>query len=316
MRIPTGDIDLLAVGEALVDFISVEETDSLAQAHHFVKHQGGSPANIAVNMAKLGGKAAIVAKVGHDTFGDFVRREMKSAGVNTDYLLTDPIAITSLVFVTRSQNTPDFQVLRGADTQLKPEEIPESLVARAKIVHTSTWPLTSQPSRSTVDYILQQAKTLNKIISCDPNYSPQLWHNTALGIEALECMLSYASITKPSLDDARRIFGKSLSPEKIITCFHDLGPEVVVLTMGAKGTLVSHDGQMIHVPSRPISVVDATGAGDAFWAGFLIALLDGHTLDGCTRFAREVAEIKLMTIGPLPHNIDRQLLYKRLEQES
>ena len=58
MHIPDGDIDLLAVGEALVDFISVEKTDSLAQAQHFEKIQGGSPANIAVNMAKLGGKTA------------------------------------------------------------------------------------------------------------------------------------------------------------------------------------------------------------------------------------------------------------------
>jgi sugar/nucleoside kinase (ribokinase family) len=315
MQIPAGDIDLLAVGEALIDFISVERVDSLAKAYQFEKRRGGSPANIAVDMAKLGGKTAIAARVGEDTFGDFIRREMDKAGVNTDYLISDSTAATSLVFVTRTQGTPDFQVLRGADIQLRLEDIPTALIARAKVVHTSTWPLTSEPARSTLVALLQQAKALNKIVSCDPNYSPQLWQDASQGVGMVERMLGYASITKPSLDDANRIFGMDQSPEVIIERFHDMGPRVVVLTMGAKGILVSHEGQIFHVPSHAVNVVDATGAGDAFWAGFLVALIDGHPLDKCTRFAREVAEIKLTTIGDLPQNIDCKLIYERLPDE-
>jgi fructokinase len=316
MQIPQGDIDLLAIGEALVDFISIEEAASLTHAQTFTKKQGGSPANIAVNASKLGGMSAIAAKVGRDTFGDFIRDEISAAGVNIDYLSTTAANATSMVFVTRSKSTPDFCVLRGADTQLMAEDIPEELVSRAKIIHTSTWPLTAEPSRSTITSILKQAQDMHKIISCDPNFSPKLWSRqeggAEQGAELVARMLQYASITKPSLDDARRIFGENLAPDKIIERFHTMGPQIVVLTMGKDGTLVSEGDRITHLPSRNIKVVDSTGAGDAFWAGFLMALLDGYPLTDCAQFAREIAEIKLSTIGPLPGHINRQQLYQKL----
>jgi fructokinase len=61
-------------------------------------------------------------------------------------------------------------------------------------------------------------------------------------------------------------------------------------------------------------VVDVTGAGDSFWAGFLVALLDGNSLERCALFAREVVELKLTTVGPLPSLIDRRELYARLPE--
>jgi sugar/nucleoside kinase (ribokinase family) len=71
-----------------------------------------------------------------------------------------------------------------------------------------------------------------------------------------------------------------------------------------------------HVPARPIEVVDVTGAGDSFWAGFLVALLDGHPLERCALFAREIVELKLTTVGPLPSTIDRADIYEQLPESS
>jgi sugar/nucleoside kinase (ribokinase family) len=100
-----------------------------------------------------------------------------------------------------------------------------------------------------------------------------------------------------------------------IEMFHDLGAEVVILTMGKEGVLISEDGHLIgHVPTRPVEVKDATGADDAFWAGFLVALLDSNSLERCALFAREVAELKLERVGPLPLEIDREQLYARMEE--
>jgi fructokinase len=85
---------------------------------------------------------------------------------------------------------------------------------------------------------------------------------------------------------------------------------VVIITMGKEGVLISEDGHLIgHVPAHPVEVRDATGAGDAFWAGFLVALLDGNSLERCAVFAREVVELKPGRVGPLPMEIDRQQLY-------
>ena len=123
------------------------------------------------------------------------------------------------------------------------------------------------------------------------------------------------NLTKPSADDARRIFGPDRDPEQYIEMFHDLGPETVIFTMGGEGNLVSQSGKITaHVPSRPVEVVDATGAGDSFWAGFLTALLDGNDVERSVFFAREIVERKLTAKGPLPAEIDREEVYARVDE--
>jgi sugar/nucleoside kinase (ribokinase family) len=313
MNIPEGDLDLLAFGETLVDLISVEETDHLYNAHTFRKYLGGSPANIAVYVAKLGGKAAVVSKVGAGPFGRFLKAELLRAGVITDYLVMDHRFQTSIVFVSRTRRTPDFEAFRSSDCHLEIREIDEGAIERAKVVHTSTWPLSREPSRSAVEKAFQLAREHGKIISLDPNYSPRIWPDSREARDVLRRLLGYATITKPSLDDATRLFGRDRAVEAYIELFHEMGPRVVVFTMGADGVLLSKGGEITHVPTRPVEVVDATGAGDSFWAGFLVALLDGNSLERCALFAREIVERKLTTVGPLPDTIDRQAVYAGID---
>jgi fructokinase len=310
--IPDGTLDLLAIGEVLVDFISLGKTDSLAGAQDFRRYQGGSPANIAVNVAKLGGKAGIVARAGDDAFGHFLKAVLTDAGVDTTELRLDPDAHTSIVFVARTAGTPDFQPMRGADYQLAPDDITTEVIQRARVVHTSTWPLSREPARSAIGVALKAARDAGRIVSLDPNYSPRVWPDRDEALTVLSEMFALATVTKPSLDDVSRIFGAGQLPEDYIARVHALGPQVVVLTMGHQGTLLS-DGQTItHVPARPIKVADATGAGDAFWAGFLMALLDGYSLKHCAYAAREIAEQKLTRVGPLPDRMDRHAIHNRV----
>ncbi|MGC9467176.1 MAG: carbohydrate kinase family protein [Anaerolineae bacterium] len=311
IKVPEGDLDLLAIGEILVDLISVEETNTLVEANRFVRHQGGSPANIAVNMTKLGAHTGMIARVGDDAFGRFLRGSLSRAGVETSGVTVDPEAHTSLVFVSHTAGTPDFLACRAADFCLSPADVDEDLVRRARIVHTSMWPLSKEPSRSGVARAFQIARSHGALISLDPNYSPRIWPDRDEALHVLAEMLGYATITKPSLDDARRIFDAELEPEAYIARFHDMGPEVVVFTMGSQGVLLSEGGTVVHIPAHEIEVVDATGAGDAFWAGFLTAILDGYTPEQAAYVARVVVEEKLTHIGPLPDHMDRCAIYEQ-----
>lgn len=312
IKIPKGDLDLVAIGETLVDFISVEETDWLRHAYTFRKYQGGSPANIAVYVAKLGGKAAIVSKTGIGAFGTFLKAELRRAGVITDYLIMDHRVHTSIVFITRTPRTADSEAFRSGDYRLEPKEVDEEVIKRAKVVHASTFALSREPCRSAIERAFQLAQEHDKIISLDPNYNPLIWPDYQEAKQVIRRMFSYVSITKPSLDDAIRLFGRNKAPEGYIELFHEMGPKVVVFTLGADGVLLSEEGKLTHIPARPIEVVDATGAGDSFWAGFLVALLDGNPLERCVLFAREIVERKLATVGPLPDNIDRQEIYAKI----
>ena len=308
------DLDLLAIGETIVDFISTEQTeDGLRNATTFQRYLGGSPANITVYVSKLGGQAAIVSKTGIGAFGQFLKAQLRHHGVKTDYLVMDHRVHTTVIFVSRTSGTPGFEAFRDGDFNLTPEEVSEEAITRSRVVHASTWPLTREPSRSAVAKAFRLAHEQGKIVSLDPNYSPQIWPDHQEAEEVYRQMFQYATITKPSLDDAKRFFGPDYQPEEYIRMYHDMGPPTVIFTMGQEGVLISHQGKLLgHVPVRPIKVVDVTGAGDSFWAGFLIALLDGNSLERCVLFAREVVELKLTTVGPLPSNIDRTELYARL----
>ena len=313
MKTPEGDLDLLAVGETLVDFISEEEAESLREAFTFRKYQGGSPANIAVNVAKLGGTSAVVSKTGIGNFGQFLKAELQRAGVITDYMVMDHLVHTTVIFISRTEGTPDFEAFRAGDYKLEPAEVSEEAIQRAKVIHASTFALSREPCRTAVEKAFKLAETHGKIISLDPNYSRQLWPNYREAKEVLERMLSYATITKPSLDDAERILGSGSEPETYLAWFHEMGPPIVVLTMGPDGVLLSEEGETTYIPAHKVEVVDATGAGDSFWAGFLAALLDGHPLKRCVLFAREIVERKLTTVGPLPDTIDREEVYAKVD---
>ncbi len=318
-RIPEGDIDVLSVGEALVDFISTEAVGKLEQAGGFRRYLGGSVTNLAANVGRLGGRAAVAARVGDDPFGRFVRREMERQGISSDYLKTDAAARTTLAFVTRSAATADFVIYRGSDARLSPQDVPQAAIERARVVHTSAFALSQESSRTAVLDALRRARARGCLISLEPNYHFSLWdadgrRSPTEPAEVLAEACRYVDVVKPSRTDCQRLFGADLSLSDSARRFHDWGVKRVVLTQGAQGISVYEDGEgrLLHVKSRHVPVADATGAGDAFWAGFLVAILDGRSPHEAVLVGREVAEIKLRTVGPIAGSLDREAIYRKI----
>lgn len=311
--VPDGDLDVLCIGESLVDLIAEEDTALLREVDTFRRHAGGSPANIATYVAKLGGRAALIAKTGIGAFGTYLKAELRAAGVVDDYLVMDHRVHTTIAFVSRSRGTPEFEALRQGDYQLEPAEVPEAAVAQARVLHASTFSLSRPPCRDAVARAFELAAGHDTLVSLDPNYSPVIWPQRIEAQAVLPAMLAQAHLTKPSLDDARRFFDDEATPEAYVERYHEMGPPVVVLTMGRDGVLLSVNGDVTHVSTRHIEGVrDATGAGDAFWAGFLVALLDGWSPVDCVRAAIAVVARKLAVVGHLPGTIDRSEIYATL----
>ena len=311
-QIPDGDIDVLAVGEALVDFISTAAVGAVEQAEEFRRYLGGSVTNLAVNVIRLGGRAAVAACVGDDPFGRFVCWEIARRGVVTDYLKTDSATRTTLAFVTRSTATADFVIYRGSDTRLLPEDVPQAAIERARVVHTSAFALSQESSRTAVLDALRRARARGCLISLDPNYHPSLWDDSRPATEVLAEACKYVDVVKPSRDDCHRLFGANLSLSDCAQRFHDWGVKKVVLTQGAQGISIYEEGQLLRVQSRDVLVADATGAGDAFWAGLLMATLDGRPLYEAVLCGREMAEMKVGTVGPMAGTIDKEAIYRKI----
>jgi sucrose-phosphate synthase len=311
-------IDVLGVGETVVDFISHERANSLRSASHFTRYLGGQPANVAVYVAKLGGRSAILSRIGGRSFSEFLETQLQRHGVNTETLLhTGEIPATSS-FITRTASVPDFQVNRGADALLTIRDVSEDLIARASVVHTSCFALSVEPTRSAVRRALRLAHRQGCIVSLDPNYTQHIWPDKEEAWEVLAQILPYVTIVKPSLADARRLFDPNMDDDDLeavcLNEFHALGAGVVILTRSGGTVTISEAGSVERVgPLRTLEVDSVTGGGDAFWAGLLVARLDGKPWNVCVRFAHEVAALKLAMTGHVQHMIDRQSIYRQLE---
>jgi sucrose-phosphate synthase len=311
-------LDVLAVGETLVDFISHEYAISLRTVGRFSRYLGGQPANVAVYVAKLGARSAVISKVGADHFGEFVEEQLGRHGVSTEGLRRTSEAATTSAFVTRTVGVPDFQVNRGADALLTIREIPDELIERAKVVHTSAFALSRAPQRLAVRRAMRLGTRLGKLVSLDPNYDPRVWPDREEAWEVLAEVLPYVSVVKPSLEDARRLFDPNLDDDALeevcLDAFHDLGADAVVMTRSG-GTVTISDGTSVRRvgPLPRVRVENVTGARDAFWSALLVARLDGKGWEECVRFAHEVATLKLGVEGHVERMIDRESLYERLE---
>jgi sucrose-phosphate synthase len=311
-------LDLLAVGETLVDFISHEMAHSLRTAGQFSRYLGGQPANVAVYVAKLGGRSAVITKLGSDYFGEYVEDQLQHHGVNTESVSRTDEAATTNAFITRTVSIPDFQVNRGADALLAVREVNEEMISRARIVHTSAFALSRHPQRLAVRRAMRLGSRLGKIVTLDPNYDPRVWPDKVEAWEVLAEVMPYVTIVKPSLEDARRLFDANMDEETLeetaLYEFHDLGAQVVILTRSGGMVTVSDDGNMERVGPLPkVQVENVTGARDAFWSALLMAHLDGKDWPEAVRFAHEVASLKLRVEGHVERLIDRETLYAGLQ---
>ena len=301
-------LDILTIGETLVDCIAQEKDLPLAQVTCFKEYLGGSPANIACAVARLGGRSGLVSKVGNDSAGQMCLQELEMAGVDTSAVVVEPEARTSRIFISRTEGTPEFHVERAADKDLTPAEVSDFTPTR--LMHASTFSLSVEPLRSAVIYALTQAFHADVLISLDPNYHPHIWPDREEALVVLQQLYPMVALTKPSLDDAKRLFGPGLSCEAYLERFLDMGAQLVVLTSGPEFVVVGdRDGYNAYIPVPRVQVADVTGAGDWFWAAFLLAYLDGLPHREAVQFANKIAAHKLGMIGPILTPIDRKSLY-------
>jgi fructokinase len=187
-------------------------------------------------------------------------------------------------------------------------------IQTSRVVHTSAFALSRDPARSTILRALEIARQNDCLVTLDPNYHPYIWPDREDIQDVLIEAYQWVNITKPSLDDCHRLFGPGSSPVAYAERFLDWGAEVVALTMGAQGVLLATaDGAPYHIKPSDARVADVTGAGDAFWAGLLVALLDGYLPPEAACFGQIVAETKIGTVGPVSAMPTRASLYQRLE---
>lgn len=272
---------ILCIGELLIDFFTTEIKQSLIEATTFEKQAGGAPANVSATIAKLGGNAYFCGKVGDDAFGHFLKQTLQQAGVCTEQLILDPLAPTTLAFVSRdTDGERDFIFNRGADELLRIEDLHLQKLMAMDIIHFgSATALLSEPFSKTYEQLMQTLLLQNHFISFDPNYRANLWKgDTERFIEKCEPFFEAAHFIKMS-DDELLVFARTDNFDEALEWLTQFENKAIAITQGAAGTIFHQNGMMTTIPSIPVKAIDSTGAGDAFVGAVLYELATRETTE-------------------------------------
>jgi ribokinase len=266
--------EVIALGDTNVDIIahfsSYPDKGEDALAYSTEIHCGGSAANTAIALARMGIETSLISRVGPDSWALKALGCLSEAGVNPQGLQRDPAAMTGMMYVIV---TPDGErtILghRGANVLTDPSQIREEDFSDATLFHLSGYALLAEPQRSAALLALEMAHRHGLTVTLDPGMAlPQV------GLDELGNPLAVVNILLPSLGEARHLTGMA-DPEDCTGALLDQGVEVVVLKMGTDGCLVSSDQGSFLVPGFAVKTRDSTGAGDSFAAGFIAGFLGG-----------------------------------------
>lgn len=266
--------DVLCLGETLIDFVPESRGIGLADAARFSKAAGGAPANVAAGVARQGGRAGFLGKVGDDPFGRYLRGVLSGIGVDVSGLLSTRQAQTALAFVSLGDDGErEFLFYRSpsADMLYAPADVPEALLAGATLLHVGTVSMIAEPSRSATLHAMRRARALGLSVSCDPNLRESLWPDPDAARDAMELALSLSDVVKISDYEVRFLTGDD-DPVAGMRRIWRSGWRLVAVTMGPEGCTLMTARHTVTVPGFRVRAVDTTGAGDAFTATLLCAL--------------------------------------------
>jgi sugar/nucleoside kinase (ribokinase family) len=272
-------MDVLSVGLMVCDIIAkpvgrdVFDVDS-SRIDALKIASGGDALNAAVNMAKLGLRVGLAGRVGCDMMGDFLLREAARHGVNTDLVVkAKNVSTSTSIVLVEECGERHFAYYGRANDSLAPGDIDEKALREARIVHVGSAMALAGLDGPGLAELFRKAKAAGALTSMDVT-----WDSSGRWLAKIDEALHFTDIFMPSLAEARLIAGKD-SPEEMERFFRGYGLRALAVKLGSEGCFVTDFRDRHAIPAfRVPGVLDTTGAGDAFAAGFLAGTVRGMGL--------------------------------------
>ncbi|WP_178024899.1 PfkB family carbohydrate kinase [uncultured Paenibacillus sp.] len=268
-------LDVMTLGEVLIDFTPAGQT---AEGNEqFTCNPGGAPANVAAALARLGAGAGMITKVGKDHFGSLLHETLLNSGVDVSALSFTDEASTTLAFVHLDDDGDrSFSFYRkpGADTFLRPSDVPFDRIEKCRILHFGSLSMTHEPARTATREAVVKAKEAGVLLSFDPNLRFALWESKEEAKQHILWGLKYADILKISEEELSFITGTTDVEKGSLVLQEQYAIPFIVVTLAEKGCyyrLADTDG---YVPGFRVKSIDTTGAGDAFLGCLLYRILE------------------------------------------
>jgi sugar/nucleoside kinase (ribokinase family) len=315
------DLDVVGVGNALVDVISIED-DGFLEAHGLVRGSmkliepdegerlyaamgtaieasGGSAANTMAGLASLGGRGGFIGRVRDDQLGAVFAHDIRAVGVEFPVPPATSGAPTgrSLIVVT-SDGERTMSTLLGAASELSPADVDEAFVARAQVTYLEGYLFDREAAGEAFQKAAAAAHAAGGLVA--------LTLSDSFCVERF--LSSFRDLVADTVDilfgneDELRLLYETTSNEEALRAAESVC-DLVCFTKGADGSTVSRKGERVDVPAEPVKVVDTTGAGDLYASGFLYGLTHGYDLATSARLGGMAAAEVISHVGARPETV-------------
>ena len=252
---------------------------------------GGSAANTAIAAARLGAKTRFIGKIGNDMLGNFLKNEFIKNKVNIESLAIDENEKTGImIFFISSRGERAVMGYRGANRNLKPEDVKEETIIGSDVLHISAYTLLDKFPRMAALKALNLALKNNVLTSLDAGS-----HSKTL-IKAIKKILEKVDIFFCNEQEIQQITNTK-NIEHALKEIRNLGLKIIALKLGEKGCLIEKEKTRTRIPAFNVQVIDATGAGDAFNAGFLVKYIETRDILKAGIFGNAVAALTISKVG-------------------
>ena len=269
-----------------------------------VTASGGSVANSCAVAAALGAKTAFLGKVAHDELGDVFRREIATVGVHyTTAPLENSVPTARCLILVTPDGQRTMNTYLGAGGEFSLADLDETIIAASKVTYLEGYLFDPPAAQSAFHEAARMARAAGRQTAlslsdafCVDRHRGKFKQLIAEGIDIL--FANEAEICS--------LYQVNSFDEAVEKAARDV--DLAVLTRSGEGSLILHKGQQIAIPAVPVKVVDTTGAGDAYAAGFLTAYTDGQTLEAAGLLGTKAASLAISRIGARPPASDLALL--------
>jgi fructokinase len=266
------------IGEALIDLVLAAPAVDESGTDGYLAHPGGSPYNVAIGLARLGQPSRLLARLSGDAFGRQLRAhaEVNQVDLSLAISATEPSTLAVVNLDAQRNASYDFYRNGTADWQWTAAELAR-IPADAGWLHTGSLASWTEPGASLIEARLAELKP-SCLISYDPNIRPLLLDDHDGTVARVHRLVGLSDVVKVSAEDLAWLYpGRAI--DELLADWQARGPALVVVTDGGRGAhLLSAGGERITIPAVPMAIVDTVGAGDAFMAGLINALVRAAVL--------------------------------------
>jgi 2-dehydro-3-deoxygluconokinase len=309
---------LVGLGEPLAVF-TAELTGAARTGDAFRLGLGGAECNVAIGACRLGHGAAVIGRVGDDPLGAALTAALRADAVDVRSLRVDAEAATGVMFKelrTAGRVRASYARRHSAGSRLASGDLDADLLARASVLHTTGITASfGDSARAAIRDAADQVHAAGGLVSFDLNYRQRLWPDPVKGAAHLRDLVRQADVVFLTLAEAQLLLDTgsavSAAPPALAAQVAELGPGQVLLKVDAGNVVAVVDGERHMAQATPVAAVDPVGAGDAFAAGYLSALMAGRNLAARLEIAMTMGRWSVTTHGDnqgLPHADELDLL--------